>query len=94
MDHSLFHKLLFDDLDEDDIMRQLLKGSTLQRKSRQYSRRNHMAGHKRLYLDYFANSLVYPPNLFQRRFQMNRSLFLHIQSKVEPYEPYFIQKKR
>ena len=75
-------------------MRQLLKGSTLQRKSRQYSRRNHIAGHKRLYLDYFANSLVYPPNLFQRRFQMNRSLFLHIQSKVEPYEPYFIQKKR
>ena len=75
-------------------MRQLLKGSTLQRKSHRYIRRNHMAGHKKLYLDYFANSPVYPPNLFRRRFQMNRSLFLHIQSKVEPYEPYFIQKKR
>ena len=36
--------------------------------------------------DYFTDPPVF------RRFQMNRSLFLHILSLVEAYDPYFIQK--
>ncbi|KAF3954902.1 hypothetical protein CMV_019811 [Castanea mollissima] len=32
MGRSLFRKLLFDDSDEDEIMRRVLKGSTAQRK--------------------------------------------------------------
>ena len=74
-------------------MRQVLKGSTSQRKCRQYIERDNLAGHKRLYLDYFVDTPVYPPNLFRRRFWMSRSLFLRIQSKVKTYEPYFIQKR-
>ena len=74
-------------------MRRVLKGSTSQRKRRRYIERDRLAGHKRLYLDYFADTPVYPPNLFRRRFRMSRSLFLRIQSAVETYEPYFIQKR-
>ena len=74
-------------------MRRVLKGSTVRRKRRRYIERDRLAGHKRLYLDYFANTPVYLPILFRRRFWMSRSLFLRIQSKVETYEPYFIQKR-
>ena len=74
-------------------MRRVLKGSTLQRKRRRHIERDRLVGHKRLYLDYFADTPVYPPHLFRRRFRMSRSLFLCIQSKVETYEPYFIQKR-
>lgn len=61
MGHSLLRKLLFDDSDEDEIMRQVLKGSTSQRKCRRYIKRNHLAGHKRLYefREYLANKLHY-----------------------------------
>ena len=93
MGRSRLRKLLFGNSDENEIMRRVLKGSTSQRKHRQSIERDRLAGHKRLYLDYFANTPVYPPHLFQRRFQMSRSLFLRIQSKVKTYEPYFIQKR-
>ena len=52
-----------------------------------------MAGHRRLYDDYFVEEPVYPPNLFRMRFRMRRSLFLRILSKVEAHEPYFTQKR-
>ena len=74
-------------------MRRVLKCSTSQRKRHWYIEHDRLADHKRLYLDYFANTPVYPPNLFRRRFWMSWSLFLCIQSKVETYEPYFIQKR-
>ncbi|XP_065626931.1 uncharacterized protein LOC112038335 [Quercus suber] len=93
MGRSLFKKLLFDDSDEDEIMRRVLKGSRVQRKRRQYIERDRLAGHKRLYLDYFADTPMYPPNLFRRRFQMSQNLFLRIQHKVEAYESYFMQKR-
>ena len=74
-------------------MRRVLNCSTSQRKRCWYIERDRLANHKRLYLDYFADTPVYHPNLFWRRFQMSRSLFLRIQCKVETYEPYFIQKR-
>ena len=74
-------------------MNRRLKSSTSQRKCRRYIRRNHLASNERLYLDYFVESPVYPPKLFQMRFRMSRSLFLCIQSKVEAHETYFIQKR-
>ena len=46
MGHSLFHKLLFDDSDEDEIIRQVLKGSTLQHKRRRTIERDHLTSHK------------------------------------------------
>ena len=54
--------------------------------------RNRVEGHERLYRDYFAKSPTYPPNLFRRRFRMNRSLFVRILSNMEVYDPYFVQK--
>ena len=93
MGRSLFRNLLFDNSDEDEIIRRVLKGSTSPCKRGRHIERDRLAGPKRLYLDYFADTPVYPPNLFRRRFQMIRSLFLLIQSKVETYKPYFIQKK-
>ena len=53
---------------------------------------NRVEGHERLYRDYFAKSPTYPPNLFRRRFRMNRSLFVRIISNMEVYDPYFVQK--
>ncbi|XP_075663459.1 uncharacterized protein LOC142633070 [Castanea sativa] len=55
--------------------------------------RNPLQGHDRLFHDYFAKTPVYPPNVFRRRFQMSRSLYLHIHSRVEATEPYFVQKR-
>ena len=55
--------------------------------------RNPLQGHDRLFHDYFAETPVYPPNVFQRRFRMCRSLFLCIHSRVEATEPYFVQKR-
>ena len=76
MGRSFFRKLLDDDSDDDEIIMKLLMGETSQRKRRRYIDRNHLAGHKRLYDDYFAEEPVYPPNLFRRRFRMRHSLFL------------------
>ena len=68
MGRSFFRKLLDDDSNEDEIIIKLLTGLTSQRKHRRYIDRNHLAGHRRLYDDYFAKESVYPPKLFRRRF--------------------------
>ena len=68
MGRSFFRALLDDDLDEDEIIIKLLTGSTSQRKHRQCIDCNHLAGHRRLYDDYFAEEPVYPPKLFRMRF--------------------------
>ena len=52
-----------------------------------------MVGHERLFLDYFTPTPIYPPTLFRKRFQIKRPLFLCIQSKVEAYNSYFVQKR-
>ncbi|XP_075645877.1 uncharacterized protein LOC142617071 [Castanea sativa] len=92
MNRSLLYKLLLDDSDEDEIIEEHVM-ETSQPKRRRSIRRNHLAGHERLFLDYFAPTPVYPPALFRRRFRMKRSLFLRIQSKVEAHDSYFVQKR-
>ena len=92
MNHYLFRKFLLDDSNEDEIIEELLT-ETSQPKRRHSIRRNHLAGHERLFLDYFAPTPIYPPALFRRRFRIKRSLFLRIQSKVEVYDSYFVQKR-
>ena len=69
---SFFRELLDDDSDEDEIITQLLTNSISQHKRRRYIDCNHMAGHKKLYDDYFAKVPIYPPKVFR----MRRSLFL------------------
>jgi hypothetical protein len=71
-------------------------GSTSRRGSvpgRTYIDRDFLQGHQRLFLDYFADSPVYPPKVFRRRFRMHRHLFRRIQSAVEVYDPYFVQTR-
>ncbi|XP_075665731.1 uncharacterized protein LOC142635468 [Castanea sativa] len=92
MNRSLLYKLILDDSDEDEIIEELVM-ETSQPKHRRSIRRNHLAGHERLFLDYFAPTPVYPLALFRRRFRMKRSLFLRIQSKVEAHDSYFVQKR-
>ncbi|XP_062155181.1 uncharacterized protein LOC133863235 [Alnus glutinosa] len=60
---------------------------------RRFIQRNSLEGHQRLFLDYFAESPVYPPNKFRRRFRMQRSLFNRIQIAIEAHEPYFVQRR-
>ena len=93
MNHFVIRKFLLDDSNEDEIIEELLMESS-QPKRRHSIRRNHLAGHERLFLDYFAPIPIYQPALFPRRFQMKRSLFLRIQSKVATHDSYFVQKKK
>ncbi|XP_042410072.1 uncharacterized protein LOC121999455 [Zingiber officinale] len=58
-----------------------------------FIRRNSLEGHICLFNDYFADALVYPPNIFRRRFRMNHDLFLRILNNVEKHEPYFVQRR-
>ncbi|KAG5554014.1 hypothetical protein RHGRI_011773 [Rhododendron griersonianum] len=72
------------------------KNSSSRRSStqpRNFIRRDHLGGHRRVFLDYFNDPPVFPPKIFRRRFRMNRSLFLRIVSEVEAHEPYFVQKR-
>ena len=54
---------------------------------------DHEKGQQRLFQDYFVESPVYPPNVFQRRFQVSHSLFLRIKSNLEEKDEYFVQKR-
>ena len=56
-------------------------------RGRKVIHRDHIQGHERLFLDLFAESPVYPAELFQRRFRMKHSLFLRIQAAVEAHDP-------
>ena len=47
------------------------------------------AGHQRLVNDYFSPNLVYPENIFRRRFRMGRHVFLSIVDAVTNFDPYF-----
>ena len=76
MGRSFFRELLDDESDEDEKIIKLFTGETSQCKRRRYINCNHLAGHKLLYDDYFAEEPVYPPKVFRRRFRMRRSLFL------------------
>ncbi|CAL5373544.1 unnamed protein product [Camellia sinensis] len=62
-------------------------------RGRKVTHRDYIQGHERLFLDNFAESLVYLLELFRRRFRMKRSLFLRIQAAVEAQDPYFLQKR-
>ncbi|XP_057779680.1 uncharacterized protein LOC130998265 [Salvia miltiorrhiza] len=56
-----------------------------------YIHRDREAGALRLHVDYFAENLVYPDNVFRRRFCMRRVLFLRIVNVVAS-DPYFQQR--
>ncbi|XP_056849930.1 uncharacterized protein LOC108840392 isoform X2 [Raphanus sativus] len=59
------------------------------RKKRAYIERHREEGHIRLWNDYFSETPTYLPNLFRRRFRMNKSLFMHIVDRLSNEVQYF-----
>ncbi|KAH7833752.1 hypothetical protein Vadar_015887 [Vaccinium darrowii] len=76
-----------------EVERLEAESSRRSKQRRTVIQRGHLAGQQRLFLDYFADQPVFPPNVFRRRFRMRRSLFLRIHSEVEAHDPYFVQKR-
>ncbi|XP_021744209.1 uncharacterized protein LOC110710243 [Chenopodium quinoa] len=71
------------------------RGSTSRRQRKNHSPnrpRDRVAGHNRLFLDYFAENPIYTDDQFRQRFRMRRSLFLHIVDRVQQRDPWFQQK--
>ncbi|XP_028088018.1 uncharacterized protein LOC114288658 [Camellia sinensis] len=100
-------KMILNDFDGDEELQVIMtaameeEGLNRERCSRRHSGsieghaiiyRDRVQCHERLYQDYFSKTTIYLAHLFRRRFRMNRSLFLHILSTVEAYDPYFVQK--
>ncbi|XP_028055139.1 uncharacterized protein LOC114259324 [Camellia sinensis] len=84
--NSLYDMFVNDsDFSESDDDLEVLKAVTMDEEL--------LDSHERLFLDYFAESPIYPPELFRRRFRTKRSLFLRIQAAVEAHDPYFLQKR-
>lgn len=54
--------------------------------------RDHAAGHRRIYDDYFSRFAVYPASMFRRRFRMQKALFMRIHNAVLQADDYFVQK--
>ncbi|KAJ0742840.1 putative harbinger transposase-derived protein [Helianthus annuus] len=51
--------------------------------------RDKEAAHAKLVADYFADELVYPTEIFRRRFRMSRALFLRIAGDMAQSDPFF-----
>ena len=54
--------------------------------------RNRLQGARQVYDDYSPSAPTYNPELFRRRFRMNRQLFLRIALAVFNYDNYFTQQ--
>ncbi|XP_056852831.1 uncharacterized protein LOC108858293 [Raphanus sativus] len=62
-------------------------------KRRAYIERERKRGHNQLWNDYFNENSTYQPEMFRRRFRMNRPLFLRIVERLSTEVPYFQQRR-
>uniref|UniRef100_A0A0D3D683 DDE Tnp4 domain-containing protein n=1 Tax=Brassica oleracea var. oleracea TaxID=109376 RepID=A0A0D3D683_BRAOL len=62
-------------------------------KRRAYIERDRERGHNQLWNDYFKENPTYQPEMFRRRFRMNKPLFLHIVDRLSIEGPYFQQRR-
>lgn len=60
------------------------------RQNHKYISCDNLEGHKCLFHKYFAESSIYPSNIFDRILLMGQELVLPIHHEVEANEPYFI----
>ncbi|XP_028065079.1 uncharacterized protein LOC114268157 [Camellia sinensis] len=75
MRRNSVHNMILNESDSDDELEivtvlKMEEESRSRRRSiqrRLFIRRNTLEGHQRLFLDYFAESPIYPPNVFRRR---------------------------
>ncbi|KAH9606325.1 hypothetical protein KSS87_023132 [Heliosperma pusillum] len=61
------------------------------RRPRRHIERNREEGHNQLYNDYFMNP-VYPPELFRRRFRMNKRVFMRLVEALSASDRVFQQR--
>ncbi|XP_062170457.1 uncharacterized protein LOC133876188 [Alnus glutinosa] len=54
---------------------------------------NSLQGKENLFCHYFAESPVFPPKKFRRRFRMRRDLFMRIHDTIISHDRYFVQRR-
>ncbi|XP_019082601.1 PREDICTED: uncharacterized protein LOC104753822 [Camelina sativa] len=64
-----------------------------EKKKRVHIERKREEGHQRLWDDYFREDATYPPQIFRRRFRMNKPLFMRIVERLSTEVPYFEQRR-
>ena len=87
MVEELFEQIM--DLCSSSPQRPKIDGS---KPGRRYVFREHEACNERLLRDYLAMQPTFDDVKFRCRFQMRRSLFLHIVERVCSFDPWFMQK--
>ena len=93
-------ELMWDYMCEDDDELDILLNQEPETKQRKLAfnrkpniKRDFVAGHARLYADYFAPNPVYGPALFHRRFRMSKSLFETVCNKLVQTDSFFVQRR-
>ncbi|XP_074265492.1 uncharacterized protein LOC141587927 [Silene latifolia] len=82
---------------EDDVLEeaiifyanQFLQPDSNCRVHRRYIERNREQGHGRVFNDYIATDPVYPPNIFLRRFRMQKHVFLRLVETIKYGDNFF-----
>nr|VDD46842.1 unnamed protein product [Brassica oleracea] len=77
----------------DNYIDSVIHGHPNKSKRRAYIERAREQGHNQLWNDYFNDNPTYPPEMFRRRFRMNKSLFLRIVERISNEVPYFQQRR-
>ncbi|CAN7076859.1 unnamed protein product, partial [Brassica oleracea var. botrytis] len=70
------------DQEFDNIIDSLVDVQANKPKRRAYIERDREQGHNQLWNDYFKEHPTYPPDMFRRRFRMNKPLFLRIVDRL------------
>ncbi|XP_048611876.1 uncharacterized protein LOC111211738 [Brassica napus] len=77
----------------DNYIDSVIHGHHNKSKRRAYIERAREQRHNQLWNDYFNDNPTYPPEMFRRRFRMNKSLFLRIVERISNEVPYFQQRR-
>jgi len=102
MARSLFQKMLLIESNSNEELKIIAKlameeeRSTLHspsKRRRTFIMRDRLQAGKDLFLDYFAERLLYSHKYFRRRFRMSRLLFCRIQNEVVAHDIYFVQRR-
>lgn len=76
----------------DNFIDTIVDRQTNNQKRRSYIERDRERGHNQLWQDYFSDNPIFPPEMFRRRFRMNKPLFLRIVERLSTEVPYFQQR--
>ncbi|XP_033145377.1 putative nuclease HARBI1 [Brassica rapa] len=77
----------------DNYIDAIVDGQANKPRRRAYIERDREVGHTQLWNDSFTENPTYPPELFRRRFRMNKPLFLRIVERLSSEVPYFQQRR-